>query len=110
MVSPAAIRFTDSSKVAHMARNWPAFFAALRISMVLSISALVMLPLSPYLMSPRASMAMAASMMPMPGTDTMDVLPFHSGLSNSDQLSILRLTRSEEHTSELQSPDHLVCR
>src|SRR5258708_9434536 len=24
--------------------------------------------------------------------------------------SSIRLTRSEEHTSELQSPDHLVCR
>src|SRR5258708_20802545 len=24
--------------------------------------------------------------------------------------SLLNLTRSEEHTSELQSPDHLVCR
>src|SRR5258708_20570491 len=25
-------------------------------------------------------------------------------------LNYLQLTRSEEHTSELQSPDHLVCR
>src|SRR5258708_8982596 len=26
------------------------------------------------------------------------------------QASLHRMTRSEEHTSELQSPDHLVCR
>src|SRR5258708_19977851 len=26
------------------------------------------------------------------------------------QKSMLSITRSEEHTSELQSPDHLVCR
>src|SRR5207244_9152338 len=26
------------------------------------------------------------------------------------EVDVLRLVRSEEHTSELQSPDHLVCR
>src|SRR5258708_31284227 len=27
-----------------------------------------------------------------------------------EQLNLARFSRSEEHTSELQSPDHLVCR
>src|SRR5207244_9694505 len=30
--------------------------------------------------------------------------------SRSDASAVTRATRSEEHTSELQSPDHLVCR
>src|SRR5258708_11771357 len=39
--------------------------------------------------------------------------PQHSapiGLSPGDYATILKGMRSEEHTSELQSPDHLVCR
>src|SRR5258708_24205789 len=32
------------------------------------------------------------------------------GQRNVDQMAVLVLPRSEEHTSELQSPDHLVCR
>src|SRR5258708_11640845 len=30
--------------------------------------------------------------------------------ANSEDWKAIRLCRSEEHTSELQSPDHLVCR
>ena len=48
--SPEAIRLTDSSKVFQKARNWPSFLVLIRKSMVLSISALVMLPLSAYFM------------------------------------------------------------
>src|SRR5258708_19599158 len=29
---------------------------------------------------------------------------------DNDQVRVWKTTRSEEHTSELQSPDHLVCR
>ena len=43
-----AIRLTDSSKVFQKARNWPACLAAVKIAIVLSISSVVMLPLSPY--------------------------------------------------------------
>ena len=38
---------------------------------------------------------------------------YYGGCENVDvaeQLAIDRVKRSEEHTSELQSPDHLVCR
>src|SRR3990170_1293983 len=59
--SPEAIRFTDSSKVFQKARNWPSFLVLIRKSMVLSISALVMLPLSPYLMMPADSQFIACS-------------------------------------------------
>ena len=45
--SPEAIRLTLSSKVFQKARNWPAFLASVKIAIVLSISSLVMLPLSP---------------------------------------------------------------
>src|SRR5258708_10674412 len=40
------------------------------------------------------------------------LLPFFSFLSNAKvaPIATARGTRSEEHTSELQSPDHLVCR
>src|SRR5205807_10562903 len=34
----------------------------------------------------------------------------HSSSSSSDQLPLRRIVRSEEHTSELQSPCNLVCR
>ena len=45
--SPEAIRFTDSSKVFHSARQWPAFFSSISLPMVCSISSRVRLPLSP---------------------------------------------------------------
>src|SRR5207244_13141692 len=63
--SPAAIRFTDSSKVVQNARNWPDFFASTRILIVLSISSFVMFALSPYLTSPLDSIATDASMIPV---------------------------------------------
>src|SRR5258708_13865407 len=34
--------------------------------------------------------------------------PYRSRIST--RRSVIQVTRSEEHTSELQSPDHLVCR
>src|SRR5207244_7082289 len=37
-------------------------------------------------------------------------MPGKSGLDILSDLKRLRPKRSEEHTSELQSPDHLVCR
>src|SRR5258708_35627155 len=38
--------------------------------------------------------------------DTREVLEIVKGMMESSKM----LARSEEHTSELQSPDHLVCR
>src|SRR5258708_21562514 len=35
---------------------------------------------------------------------------FRTRLSGSPGMAAIFITRSEEHTSELQSPDHLVCR
>ena len=92
--SPAAIRFTDSSKVVQNARNWPDFFASTRILIVLSISSFVMFPLSPYLTSPRDSIAIAASMIPIDGTSRMAERPLNSGFRSSCQCSIGRFTRS----------------
>src|SRR5258708_27259876 len=34
----------------------------------------------------------------------------HRFFSNHRNIQLFPVTRSEEHTSELQSPDHLVCR
>src|SRR6478735_9502853 len=79
MTSPDAIRLTLSSNDFQKARNWPSFLALIRKSMVLSISAFVMLPLSAYLMFFIASMIMAASMMPMDGIFRIDVLPLNFG-------------------------------
>src|SRR5438552_7854068 len=36
--------------------------------------------------------------------------PLLNGLRNLSLSAPARMSRSEEHTSELQSPDHLVCR
>src|SRR5947208_7574986 len=44
-------------------------------------------------------------------TGRLAVSVFHQARLNSLEYRLDRLTkRSEEHTSELQSPDHLVCR
>src|ERR1700761_8095462 len=92
--SPEAIRFTLSLKSFQNARNWPARLASIRILMVWSISALVILPLSPYFMWPIASIAIAESMMPIAGMFNSAALPLNCGLSSSAQLSIGRLMRS----------------
>src|SRR5258708_31565976 len=48
------------------------------------------------------------------GIDRADRTPYHQGLKgcsvSSGWLGRIEGIRSEEHTSELQSPDHLVCR
>src|SRR5207244_13329904 len=56
-------------------------------------------------------MAMESSIFPVPSEI---VIPPAAFLAAQGKLSfggvVLAGTRSEEHTSELQSPDHLVCR
>ena len=92
--SPAAIRFTLSSNVFHSARKWPAFFSSISLAIVLVSSSCVGLPLSPYFISPAASSAMMASMMPMVGMFWIAALPLKSGESRSAQLVMSRPTRS----------------
>src|SRR5438552_7541027 len=46
---------------------------------------------------------------PAPSQSTTNDRPLRL-LFASEQLSAPMMLRSEEHTSELQSPDHLVCR
>src|SRR5882724_4634658 len=94
MVSPEAIRLTDSLKSFQNARNCPDFLASVMIFMVRSISVLVMLPLSAYLCWPVASTTIAASMIPIDGMLRIEALPLNSGLSNSVQDEIGRLIRS----------------
>src|SRR5271166_3099615 len=93
-VSPEAIRLTLSLKSFQNARNSPAFLASVRTPIVMSISALVMLPLSGYLYLPVDSTTIAASMMPIEGMLRMAALPLNSGLSNSAHELIGRLIRS----------------
>ena len=76
------------------ARNWPACLASVMTAMVWSISSLVMLPMSPYLISPIAWETMAASMIPIEGMLRIADLPLNSGFKSSAQLSIGRLIRS----------------
>src|SRR6201990_3103193 len=92
--SPDAIRFTDWSNVVQNERNWPERLISIIVSMVLSISAFVMLPLLPYLTWPLASIAMATSITPTVGWSCSAALPLKSGLIRSAQLVIGRLTRS----------------
>ena len=92
--SPEAIRLTLSLKSFHRLRNWPAFLASIRVLIVRSISALVMLPLSGYLYRPEASTTIAASMMPIDGMFRIAALPLNSGFSSSAQELIGRLIRS----------------
>src|SRR5882762_3226886 len=93
-VSPDAIRLTDSLKSFQNARNWPAFLASVRIFIVMSISVLVMLPLSGYWYFPVASTTIAASMMPIEGMLRMAALPLNSGFKSSAQELMARLMRS----------------
>src|SRR2546427_3641184 len=44
------------------------------------------------------------------GEGTSEVLMFNSSESSATYLGFERVTRSEEHTSELQSQSNLVCR
>src|ERR1700680_1902402 len=83
---PEALKLTDSSKVFQKARNWPDFLVSIRKAMVLSISSLVMLPLSPYFMTPADSLIIAASMMPIEGMLRIEVLPLNFGSRMSFQL------------------------
>ena len=92
--SPEAIRLTDSSKVFQKARNCPACLASVKIAIVLSISARVMFPLSPYCTSPIASHTIAASMIPIEAILRIEAFPLNSGFSNSVQLLIGRLIKS----------------
>src|SRR5208282_157346 len=92
--SPEAIRLIDSSKLFQNARNWPAFLASIRTPMVLSISDLVMLPLSPYFITPSDSQIIAASMMPIDEMLRIDALPLYFGSSICFHWVIGSLTRS----------------
>src|ERR1700757_3546307 len=92
--SPEAIRFTDWSNVVQNERNWPDRLISIIVSMVLSISARVMLPLLPYLTWPLASIAIATSITPTVGWSCSAALPLNSGLTRSAQLEIGRPTRS----------------
>ncbi len=92
--SPDAIRLTDWSNEPQNERNWPDCLISCIAAIVLSISALVMLPLLPYLMSPRASSAMATSITPIVGLSCSAALPLNAGSMRSAQLSIGRPTRS----------------
>src|ERR1044072_9663613 len=87
--SPDAMMFTDSPKVFQKARNWPSFLVLIRKSMVVSISALVMLPLSPYFTMPADSQIIAASMMPIDGMLRIEVLPLNFGSRMSFQFLIV---------------------
>src|SRR4029077_18019725 len=92
--SPEAIRLTLSLKSFQNARNWPDFFVSVMTAIVLSLSAVVMLPLSTYLTLPVASDAIAASVMPIDGMSRIAVLPLNSGLRSSAQDAIGRLIKS----------------
>src|SRR5690348_17692686 len=55
--------------------------------------------------------AAAHSLVPAPASRGAERNESHRGFDAiHDELFELRLARSEEHTSELQSPVHLVCR
>src|SRR5258708_18401415 len=44
------------------------------------------------------------------GHDVATEAALHGALQHGAEQKVARIARSEEHTSELQSPDHLVCR
>src|SRR5438552_10290801 len=62
-------------------------------------------PYTTLFRSPRADSLWHASPRPI----VYELAPYASR-NSSKQLMMAFQTRSEEHTSELQSPDHLVCR
>src|SRR5258708_28066706 len=66
----------------------------------------------PRVISPRATSLMStASATPVCGQLNIPVRSARAAASaSSDSVACSTIPRSEEHTSELQSPDHLVCR
>src|SRR5258708_30449841 len=66
--------------------------------------------------APGSARASGSCTFVMPQTGTFEFRLFSNGtytqLASSSQFTVTASTisRSEEHTSELQSPDHLVCR
>src|SRR5258708_21551292 len=58
-----------------------------------------------YLISGRAAWTVTRN-----AADTLPPPPTMGGSNNEVQSRDLSTSRSEEHTSKLQSPDHLVCR
>src|SRR5258708_14523937 len=75
-------------------------------------------PYTTLFRSGRADLPRKSADLPKP----LDLLRLRSAEANFDALALctrawrrlvsgeIRIARSEEHTSELQSPDHLVCR
>src|SRR5581483_358099 len=72
-----AIRLTDSWKFAQYARNCPDFLYVVAIFTTLSISALVMLPMSLGLKMPSAFRALPMSCMTMPGSFSSPTRPLY---------------------------------
>src|SRR5258708_29891673 len=69
--------------------------------------------LFPYTTLFRSVVALAAFMEVLDTSIANVALPYMAGnlgASNDQSTWVLTAGRSEEHTSELQSPDHLVCR
>src|SRR5689334_23846096 len=64
----------------------------------------------PLTLYPRFSSTSAMPLMPMPPTPTKWTCFMRLNIPNTDKTLSLWERRSEEHTSELQSQFHLVCR
>src|SRR3712207_7213379 len=66
--------------------------------------------LFPYTTLFRSSASLSACSSSFDGSSFVSLAPPPSRSSPSSQISTLSLSRSEEHTSELQSRQYLVCR
>src|SRR5258708_27550551 len=73
-------------------------------------------PASKWVMRPTPDLAArtldqaSATVLPIGQTIPNPVMTTRRRLKSAPAVGEIRLSRSEEHTSELQSPDHLVCR
>ena len=88
--SPAAIRFTLSSKVFQSARKWPAFFSSISLAIVvgqLVLGRIALVAIFQHRRPPRS--AIMASMMPLVGMFWIAVLPLKSGEIRSAQVVIV---------------------
>src|SRR5256885_12122663 len=66
---------------------------------------------SPLWQGPRWALAVLLAILGMLGPFSIDTyIPAFSGIAQALNATPLQMQRSEEHTSELQSPCNLVCR
>src|SRR5207244_4118289 len=109
--APAMLRFNSISSET-LSSNWPGLMAkSLRLILKLAriTSRSPSLPVRAFNLSLR-NVIFTGTVMALVTPCRLILPPTSAVVTLPSVLTFFALSRSEEHTSELQSPDHLVCR